>query len=205
METQKRKRSNKSERPANEDASKPISEEVLAPPQIHVDISDYMAIRAALDDAVVYYATTSLGLEEDTRISTFKLVAGYTSVAIALTAQFYPLPLKTHRWVLGICVVSYWLIQLAMLWIHAYKYPNVILLTRRAATVPPLKIETSMKPYATEYTVSVYGEKKSTPISSKLTPLGEVTLEITDFFDTNGLLLRDALEAKLKQVFKFVK
>ena len=93
---------------------------------VNVDISDPIAIKAALDEHVGAFFAVTKRYKEDHTISNLKLALGLLSVALAVYAQFGDLPFPETRWKLGAIVAIYVVIQVVLNAIQTHMEGNLI-------------------------------------------------------------------------------
>lgn len=94
--------------------------------QVNTDISDPVAVAAAMDAAVVSYMTDVKGLKEDHTISNIQLLLGVIAVGLAIYAQFGPIPMPKGRWHLALVVGAYILIQVAFSLMQTYWQKDIL-------------------------------------------------------------------------------
>mmetsp|Transcript_5220 Transcript_5220/g.5985 ORF Transcript_5220/g.5985 Transcript_5220/m.5985 type:complete len:209 (-) Transcript_5220:44-670(-) len=180
-----------------------------------IQIDDPAVVKHALDDAFAKFIVEE-GYEEDVSWSNFKLVMGFTGVAFALLGQFYPMPFPASRLFLAVCVVVYFILHTGLQFIIVCIDKDKIMFTYPKKTQGPpssgkkkrakagvakadatkgLCIESNLTRYETDYTLTVSYRGGGGPKYSK-------TLQITDFFDTEGMFLPDAFNAAGKDILR---
>ena len=69
-----------------------------------IDLDDQFTLKHTLDDAAAVYVTESLNFKEDFWSSNLKLGIMTFACAVALLAQFFPMPFPESRVYVGICI-----------------------------------------------------------------------------------------------------
>lgn len=95
--------------------------------EIKVNKDDGAAIKRVLDDSVVNYLTQEKHFAENTKISNWKLLLGVISIALAITAQFYPAPFPENYNILVVCCSAYFVCSSILQYITSYKEKDYIL------------------------------------------------------------------------------
>jgi len=148
-----------------------------------INLSDPGAIKRVLDDTITKYFFEELAYVEDTDLSNVKLVLGIFSVALALTAQFYPAPFPENYHILLICCPLYFVFSTILQYIASYKEKEFILFARSKDRFNPIEVQvfTRFPKYSYDFTIGI--SEKGLP-ETKATTL---TKSVGSWFDSNGI------------------
>lgn len=164
-----------------------------------ININDSTAVKVCLDENIVSYILQQFQLTEDVTCGNYKLIFGYAAVLIAAVAQFYPIE---SIYINQVCIVLYGIAQIILQYItYIACEKNTILITNPNSTYSNKYIITSsMGKYSTRYTLFIG------PVQSNIHDRQSIELHVTNYFDTNGILLKDKLfvdiEPFIKQSFE---
>ena len=160
----------------------------------------------------------SCGYSEDVSFSNVKLALGVVAVAVCAAANLLSGPFPQSLDFIKYCVLVYFAIHVVLQLMHLLLPPNTILVThtrprlpanshsldpvqqkqllaRSKHTTPPLVLTSSMARYSTKYELAL-GVRQGRTVGGGL--LVERALPVTDFFDSDGLFLKDKYEARVK-------
>lgn len=182
-----------------------------SPGVIKINKDDAGMLKRTLDDATVRVFAEELGFIEDDSLGTYKLILGLVSVALALTAQFYPAPFPENWWVLVVCCTSYFVCSVALQYLASFKQKDYVFFSHPSpcrllegdfqsheALVHPceltatpnhtlqlpkraIQVRTHMPKYSYNFTIGI-GSKGSKE-SAEL----ELTKEVGAWFDEEGI------------------
>jgi hypothetical protein len=164
------------------------------PSVVKININDPAALRHTLDEQSVAYILEQDGILEDHRVSNYKLIIGFSAVAVAFLAQFYPTDSQHYKDVIIGCVIVYTILQIALGCVSFLRDDsNSIVVSKATAERPhPYAATSSMKRYDTAYTL--YFDLQSRPHNDRL----HKVIDATEYFDVNGLFLREKFQNNLK-------
>jgi len=179
-------------------STKPTTNEVAVDqnnkPPIKVNREDGAAMKRVLDDAVIKYITEGAKFQEDTKYGDITLVLSAISVALALTAQFYPAAFPQNYFVLLICATSYFILSGILQYILMYiEKDNIIFTVGEQVDSHGLEIATKLPRFDYNYTIS---------ISEKNTHKNQTTItkSVGNFIDTEGVFHEELLNQALKDL-----
>eukprot|EP01114_Cavostelium_apophysatum_P008628 TRINITY_DN2124_c0_g1_i1.p1 TRINITY_DN2124_c0_g1~~TRINITY_DN2124_c0_g1_i1.p1 ORF type:complete len:208 (+),score=37.45 TRINITY_DN2124_c0_g1_i1:80-625(+) len=159
----------------------------MAEKKVQICREDGAAIKRVLDDHVVKYITEQEKYTEDTSYSNLTLLLSAISVALALTAQFYPAAFPQNYYVLLVCAASYFTLSGILQYMVTYKQKDNILFTvGEHIDSQGLQIASRLPKYDYNYTIS---------ISERNTQKNEVTLtkSVGEWIDVKGFFHEDLL------------
>ena len=197
-----------------------------APPSaapLKVNLGDASVIKHVLDEHAAL-VLCGAGYVEDVTFSNVKLLLGSAAVLIAAACNLltgpFPSSLPAIRW----SVLAYFALHVAIQLLHFTLPRHCVLITkpRRAITdaapapldpvkrkallrsskpstlthtSPPLVLTSDLPRYSTRYTLGL-GQKGAEGGGVE----GRRELEVTDFFDSSGLFLKDRYETEVQQL-----
>ena len=162
----------------------------------------------------------SCGYTEDVTFSNVKLLLGLVAVAICAAANLLSGPFPQSLMFVKYCVIVYFALHVILQLMHLLLPPNTILIThtrprlphsshsldpvqqrqqlaRTKLSTPPLVLTSSMTRYSTAYEL-VLGVRQGRAVGGGV--VVQRRLEVTDFFDTDGLFLKEKYEARVKDL-----
>ena len=166
---------------------------------------DGTAVKNSLDDGVKDVLTSSMGMDEDHGLVDGRLAICFIAVAIAMFAllwdYLHPFPLS--RPVLIFCVASYFFLMGVLTLYTTFREKGIFVVALSkdpAGCDPDVKWEASsnMKKFDDLYDLSLCridgktGKRREAGFSKSC----------GDFFDENGLLCNDILEAEVLKLYK---
>jgi len=157
-------------------------------------------VHQLLDDKLIEYALKNRELEEDTTVSTGKIVLGALACILALISHFYPTPFPGNVWLLKLCVASYFLIN-CVLQAVGFLEGHTILATRDALRGKKfrrgIKIQTFFPKYSEIFTIQLQPRKGKPATYS-------VEASIGRWFREDGTFLPELWAQDLNQLFQAV-
>eukprot|EP01119_Soliformovum_irregulare_P003196 TRINITY_DN13533_c0_g1_i1.p1 TRINITY_DN13533_c0_g1~~TRINITY_DN13533_c0_g1_i1.p1 ORF type:complete len:198 (-),score=55.61 TRINITY_DN13533_c0_g1_i1:4-564(-) len=175
----------------------PAATEVTVPERTKINLCDPGAIKRVLDDAITKYFMEELCLGEETSLSNIKLILGFISVSLALTAQFYPAPFPENYYVLLICCPIYFVLSGILQYIATYKEKEYILFTMPTGPGKKgIKVRASLPKYSYDFTVGI------TPIDGNESQETKMTKSIGVWFDEEGKFYNEIFSQDLSKLFE---
>jgi len=185
-----------------------------------VNLGDGAVIKHVFDEHAARLLCSS-GYTEDVTFSNIKLLLGVVAVAICAAANLLAGPFPQSLTFVKYCVVVYFTIHIALQLMHLLLPPNTILIThtrprlppsqqsldpvqqrqalsRTKLTTPPLVLTSHMARYTTVYELTL-GVRQGRELAVGGLVVSRA-MEVTDFFDMDGVFLKDKYEARVKEM-----
>ena len=167
----------------------------------------------------------SSGYSEDVTFSNVKLLLGLVAVAVCAAANLLAGPFPQSLSFVKYCVLLYFGLHIVLQLLHVLLPPNTILITHSRPrlpasshsldpvqqrqllartkatsplTTPPLVLTSHMSRYTTTYELQL-GVRQGRSMGSGWGVVVRV-LEVTEFFDTEGVFLKEKYEARVKEM-----
>lgn len=160
---------------------------------------------------------------EDVTFSNVKLLLGVVAVAVCAAANLLSGPFPQSLTFVKYSVITYFTIHVLLQLVHLLLPPNTILITlsrprlphsslslnavqqrqqlsRSKLATPPLVLTSYMTRYTTTYELTLGVRQGRAVGGSGGGVVLERRMEVTDFFDTDGVFLKEKYEARVREM-----